>query len=97
MRANDEWLPLWSLLPKAYMACTVVLSCGCMRHYSAACKCLKAKLQVVFRCATVSETAEMTISGSLAVATSGIFFWEVTSHEAWATAVCRHCLQNLAT
>jgi len=36
IRVNDEWFPLWSVLPEASMACRELLSCGCKRQCSAA-------------------------------------------------------------
>ena len=55
IRANDEWLPLWSLLSEASLACRELLRCGCKRQCSTACKCVKAKLPCTSLCLCLGD------------------------------------------
>ena len=50
MRTNEQWLPVWSLLPEASMVCRELLRCGCKRQFSTVCKCVKANLACISLC-----------------------------------------------
>jgi len=52
---NNEWQPLWTLLPEASMVCRELLTCGCTKHCSGACKCVKANLRCTSLCQCLGE------------------------------------------
>ena len=49
---DNEWKPLWSLLPEAAEACAELIKCSCKleRGCRGRCKCAKANLKCTVRC-----------------------------------------------
>ena len=52
---NNEWSPLWTLLPEASMVCRELLTCGCKKQCGGACKCIKANLPCTSLCQCMGE------------------------------------------
>ena len=60
-KSEDGWVPKWTELPEASVACYELIHCGCKKSCQGLCKCFRASLSCTTLCACAGHCSRQDI------------------------------------